>query len=717
MLPPPYIQPDPTPFLQLANVGSAGVQQGIYDIVLDPAFSSNHYYYVFYTAGSPNRDRVARFTANAALTGTVAGSELVLYQDPQDANAEHHGGALNFGNDGRLYFTTGEHFDAAAAQSLSNPRGKIHRINSDGTIPTDNPFYDGSGPNVDSIWALGLRNPYRAYYDAPTGRLFIGDVGGNDYNTAEEEVDLGQRGANYGWPNCEGTCPAPYTSPIYSYAHNGRDACITGGFVYHGSEFPAEYQGSYFFADYTQNWIRRLTLDANGNVTGVYNFEPLDGSVDGPYGDIVYLTEGPDGALYYVDLGYSDIGGTFGVSKIRRIRYEQSNQAPIATSSANPTAGPAPLTVSFTSTGSADPEGQPITYSWTFGDGASSTEANPTHTYTHAGQYSVRLAVSDGVNSSQAVPLTIKAGTPPVPQILAPTDGATFRAGDVITFSGTASDAEDGALPASAYTWNIDFLHEGHVHPGIPIAGVTGGTFTIPTTGHDFSGFTRFRVMLTVTDSDGLSTSTEVIIYPDKVNLNFDSTPSGLTLYLDGIAKTTPFVYDTVIGFNHTIEAHDQSTGGTSYTFASWSDGGASTHTIAVPPGGASLNATFTVTNLPPPPLAFIQVASATPQTNVSFAKCRLRKRSNGRKHQHRGGWMERRRIRRGVGDGQQGQSLQRSDGCRPRGGPEPGHLLRHQYRARRRRSERRYGHVYRRGTIRRRPGAGILRAGRDEPR
>ena len=334
-----HCRPDPTPFLQLTNVGSAGVQQGIYDIALDPDFANNHFYYVFYTLGTPNRDRLSRFTANATNTGTVAGSEFVLYQDPQDANAEHHGGAINFGNDGKLYFTTGEHFNAADAQSLNNPRGKVHRINKDGTIPTDDPFYDGAGPHWDSIWAYGLRNPYRAYYDAPTGRLFIGDVGGNDPATSKEEVDVGAAGANYGWPNSEGPCSAPCTSPIYSYPHAGRDAAITAGFVYHGTQFPSSYQGSFFFADYTQNWIRRLTLDANGNVTGVFNFEPADGSVDGPYGDIVYLTEGPDGALYYVDLGYSDVGGTFGVSKIRRIRYAQSNQAPVAIAVGQPAVG------------------------------------------------------------------------------------------------------------------------------------------------------------------------------------------------------------------------------------------------------------------------------------------------------------------------------------------------------------------------------------------
>jgi glucose/arabinose dehydrogenase/PKD repeat protein len=617
VLPPPYTTPDTTPFLQLTNVGSAGVQQGIYDIVLDPNFSTNRFYYIFYTLGSPNHDRLSRFTANSTLTGTVAGSELVLYEDPQDANAEHHGGALNFGNDGKLYFTTGEHFDAAVAQSLSSPRGKIHRINKDGTIPNDNPFFDGTGPNVDSIWALGLRNPYRASYDAPTGRLFIGDVGGNNNATAKEEVNLGAAGANYGWPNSEGPCSAPCTSPIYSYPHNGRDAAVTGGFVYRGSQFPSEYVGSYFFADYTQNWIRRLTFDANGNVSGVFNFEPIDGSVDGPYGDIVYLTEGPDGSLYYVDLGYSDISGTFGVSKIRRIRFSGANQAPVASSSATPTAGPAPLAVDFSSAGSSDPEGQPLTYSWTFGDGGTSTAGNPTHTYLQAGQYTARLSVSDGVNTTLSIPLTISVGNKPAATILSPQDGRTFQAGDVISFSGNATDTEDGTLPASAFTWNIDFLHETHVHPGVPVTGVKSGSFTIPTSGHDFSGNTRYRIALTVTDSDGLTTTQMVTIYPQKVNLTFNTVPSGLTLFLDGIAKVGGFVYDTLVGFTHTIEARDQGSGSTAYTFQSWSDGGASQHQIVAPSAPQTYTATFAEAPAPATP-AFVQVNSATPQSPQS---------------------------------------------------------------------------------------------------
>ena len=616
VIPSPYTTPTATPFLQISNIGSAGVQQGIYDFAFDPAFATNRYFYVFYTAGTPNRDRLSRFTANATLNGTVAGSELILYQDPLDANAEHHGGAIVFGNDGKLYFTTGEHFDAAEAQDLTNPRGKLHRINTDGTVPTDGPFFDGAGRNWDSIWAYGLRNPYRAFYDSPTGRLYIGDVGGNDYSTAKEEVNLAARGANYGWPDHEGPCSSPCTSPLYSWAHNGRDSAVTGGFVYHGTAFPSGYDGSYFFADYTQNWIKRLSVDASGNLAGVSNFEPADGSVDGPYGDIVYLTEGPDEALYYLDLGYSDISGSYGVSKVRRIKFVSGNQAPVVAAVADVTVGPAPLTVAFSSAGSSDPEGHALTYAWDFGDNVTSTDANPSHVYTQAGSFQARLTVSDGTNSATSVPIGIAVGRPPIPTITAPTDGAHFVANDVISFVGTGTDPEDGTLPASAFVWNVDFLHEGHVHPGTPVTGVKSGSFTIPTSGHDFSGNTRYRITLTVKDSTGLTSSTSVIVYPTKANLTFQTSPPGLTLYLDGIAKTTPFVYDTLVGFQHTVEARNQAAvNGVDYAFSSWSDGGAQTHIVTVPAAGASYTVTFAAA---PAPLAFVQVAAATPQAPQS---------------------------------------------------------------------------------------------------
>ena len=211
VVPPPYTQPDVTPLLTITNipnVSSSSDIEGLMNVAVDPNFATNHYFYVDYTAANPFRTRLSRFTANAAVNGTVAGSELILYQDTADAGIDHHAGAIMFGNDGKLYFTTGDEFSTpGTSQQLTSPRGKIHRINMDGTVPIDNPFFDGSGPNVDSIWALGLRNPFRGYYDAPTGRLFVGDVGGNVDSTATEHLDLGFPGANYAWPDCESTVP------------------------------------------------------------------------------------------------------------------------------------------------------------------------------------------------------------------------------------------------------------------------------------------------------------------------------------------------------------------------------------------------------------------------------------------------------------------------------------------------------------------------------
>ena len=211
----------------------------------------------------PNRDRLSRFTANASLTGTVAGSELVLYQDPQDANAEHHGGAINFGNDGKLYFTTGEHFDAAAAQALTQPARQD---------PPDQPGRHGPDrqPVLRRQRARTSTRSGRSGCATRSGPTTTRRPAGSSSATSAATTTRPPRRRSTSAraaPTTAGRtarAPArrPCTSPIYSYPHNGRDAAITGGFVYHGSQFPSRYQGSYFFADYTQNWIRRLTFDA-----------------------------------------------------------------------------------------------------------------------------------------------------------------------------------------------------------------------------------------------------------------------------------------------------------------------------------------------------------------------------------------------------------------------------------------------------------------------
>ena len=212
------------------------------------------------------------------------------------------------------------------------------------------------------------------------------------------------------------------TSPIYTYSHAGRDAAIMGGVVYRGSAYPASYQGNYFFADYAQNWIKRLTLNAAGTVvTGVFNFEPINGALDNAaVGDPVWLQQGPDGSIYYLDLSFDEQNGTTNAGTLRRMRYLGSgNQPPTVNASGTPLQGQPPLTVNFSSVGSSDPEGDPLTYSWNFGDGNTSPAANPSHTYAASGRYTVTLTVSDGTNSPFKT-LSVVVGTPPVGQIVTP---------------------------------------------------------------------------------------------------------------------------------------------------------------------------------------------------------------------------------------------------------------------------------------------------------
>lgn len=595
--------PEPSPFLQLD--GSALIdEQGLMDIIVDPDFTTNQWYYVLFTHASATQgsfSRVSRFTADG--DSTLPGSEVVLWQDDLPALIAHHGGALFFGPGGKLFVTLGEQFASQDAQRLDTYRGKVLRINPDGSIPSDNPFFDGPGPNHDEIWAYGLRHPYRASYDPVSGRIFIGDVGGNDPSTAWEEVNVGVAGANYGWPLCEGYCgTVGVTDPIFAYPHLGLGAAVMGGFVYRGGSLPGEYDGSYFFADYVQNWIKRLVFDSSGNLVSAVDFEPPNGTLDGPYGDPVKLVQGPDGSIYYVDIGF-DRFYTPNEAGIRRIRPLAGNLPPLAVASANPVSGAAPLTVAFSSAGSLDPEGLPLSYDWDFGDNTSSIVADPTHTYTVNGMYTARLRVSDGVSLTLSNALTISVGAPPTAQILVPTGGSLFQAGDVIPYSGSGLDGSGNPLPESAYSWLILFHHESHVHPaGGPFTGVTGGVLSIPTSGHDFTGATSYEVILTVTDGDGLTASASVTVYPDKVNLTFSTQPVGLSLDVDGLRKVTPFVLDALKGFSYTMNAPAQTLSGQPYDFVSWSDGGARSHGIVVPDLDSSWVATFA----PVPPVGLV---------------------------------------------------------------------------------------------------------------
>jgi glucose/arabinose dehydrogenase len=286
----------PTPFITL-SVDPAG-ERGLLGVAFDPNFATNHFLYLYYTVSTtPKHNRVSRFTANGDVV--LPGSETVLLElDNLSSATNHNGGAIHFGPDGKLYVAVGENATSSNAQTLSNMLGKVLRINKDGTIPTDNPFFNTATGNNRSIWALGLRNPFTFAFQPGTGRLFINDVGQN----AWEEINDGIAGSNYGWPNTEGVTNNPsFRSPLFAYGHGTSPTtgcAIAGGAFYNPAtvQFPVNFVGKYFFADLCSGWIRV--------------FDPASGTASGFASGIsqpVDLKVGADGSLYYLSIGSSSL--------------------------------------------------------------------------------------------------------------------------------------------------------------------------------------------------------------------------------------------------------------------------------------------------------------------------------------------------------------------------------------------------------------------------
>jgi glucose/arabinose dehydrogenase len=281
----------PQPFVTVPAL--TGGERGLIGIALDPAFATNGHVYVHYTTADGGvHNRVSRFTANGDVA--ASGSELVLLDLPSLSAAQrHNGGGLQFSADGMLYIAVGDDGVSANAPLITTPFGKILRINADGTIPTDNPFYFAASGINRAIWAKGLRNPYTFAISRATGRMLINDVGQETW----EEVNLGRRGADYGWPATEGETANPaYDSPLLAVRHSASptlfDANAFVGAAFYepaNPRFGAGYTGDYFFADYVLGWIYRMDV-ANGNA--VYAFaQPSHENITG-------LGVGPDGVLY-----------------------------------------------------------------------------------------------------------------------------------------------------------------------------------------------------------------------------------------------------------------------------------------------------------------------------------------------------------------------------------------------------------------------------------
>ena len=617
-------------------------ERGLLGVAVDPAFAGNGYVYLFYTHRKPGGDcgmaspitnltavnRVSRFT----MTGNSASlaSEVVLIDEMPSPAGNHNAGDLGFGKDGYLYVSIGDggcdwngggcggSNDAARDQHVLT--GKILRIavNPDGStaIPPTNPF---QGPDSDrcalagrtspgrkcqETFAWGLRNPFRFAFDpnAAGTRLFVNDVG----QGAREEIDLGQAGADYGWNCREGTrvnstsgacspTPPAMVDPIFDYdrgAIGGTSGCasITGGAFVPSGVWPAAYNGAYLFADYVCGWIFRLSA--------MPPFAAADFATNLGASSATSLAFGPSQstqALYYTTYG--------GGGQLRRISYAlPGNNPPTAVASGSPLTGGPPLTVTFSAAGSSDPDtGDTLTYFWNFGDGSPevvTASLTVQHTYVAAGSFTATLRARDD-HFSFSAPATVlvqPGNTPPVPQILTPDTGATFGVGQTLTLSGSASDAQDGPLPANRRSWSVLLHHAGHVHPFLgPVSG-DGISFTAPAP-EDLTAAANsyLEVQLTATDFSGASATVTRDVHPRKVDVTFATEPPGLVVDVQGSTLTGPQTVTSWVAYVLDVTAPSfQASGSQTWIFSAWADGGGgSSRSIVTPPSATTYTARY----------------------------------------------------------------------------------------------------------------------------
>ncbi|MGW6360413.1 ThuA domain-containing protein [Streptomyces sp. NPDC055092] len=450
---------------------------------------------------------------------------------------------------------------ARTAGNTNDLRGKILRIKPTDaggyTIPKGNLFAKGTAKTRPEIYAMGFRNPFRFNVDPKNGAVHVSDYGpdrgGPTTDRGPEglvEYNVIKKPGNYGWPFCHGNNQpyAPYNpdtkeagakfdcdkpvnpspnntglkdlppvqQPVIWYGYGkskefpemgeGGSAPMSGP-VYHydaqnpsKTKFPAYFEGASFFYEWARDQVKEIRFDQDGKLLKINDFlktakfaKPMD------------MTFGPDGSLYVLEWG-SQFGGGNNDSGLYRIDYAQGQRVPIAEAKASVTNGPTPLEVSFSSEGSKDPDGDPLTYAWDFdGDGTyDSTEASPSHTYTAKGDFNAQLKVTDSTGKSGYANIPVTAGnTAPKVKIEFPVDGKLIDFGDKIPYKVTVTDPEDGTVDCSKVTVNPALGHDDHEHPTTDIPGCEGTVDTGDLGGHPEGADLTYVLNAKYTDKGG----------------------------------------------------------------------------------------------------------------------------------------------------------------------------------------------------------------------
>ncbi|ADB40856.1 PKD domain containing protein [Spirosoma linguale DSM 74] len=516
------------------------------------------------------------------------------------------------------------------------------------------------------VWTLGVRNPYRICIqpntgstnpdDGSPGTLLIGDVGWFKW---EDFHVIDKAGLNCGWPVYEGLLPTylyygtnvhnldepgqptfeslcvqpssfidnpdptlrrfTHSRPAMDYSHsanitrvpafNGTTAivrelgtvgapagtqflghCAIGGAYYTGTQFPAMYQNTLFFTDYVEGWIKSIVLHDEGDhhIHEIKDFASLGFDTN-----ILDLKVNPrDGSLYYVRLD--------GV--VSRISYG-GNQPPVANATASANYGLSPLVIQFTGSNSVDPEGQALSYLWKFGDGTTSTSANPVKTFTAVStqMYTVTLVVTDNeqLTSSQEVIISVN-NTPPAVEIVTPASGTLYRMDQATTYTLQAA-VTDTDTAGMQYAWQVTLRHNSHTHPE-PILYERTPTVTITPAGCNPNETFYYVIIINATDNGGLTATQSLTLNPDCSSANVAVTNLQTTSKLNSVLVSwiNPNVtFDEVMVVAKEATGFRGSPSGTSYTAkASFTSDGTAFEAGKVVYRGQSNS--VTVTNLDP---------------------------------------------------------------------------------------------------------------------
>ncbi len=402
--------------------------------------------------------------------------------------------------------------DAGGENANRGPRGydELNQIREAGNMGwpyciADNKAY--------SNWDFGTLTHSGFFNCSGTGGVDDGPLNDSAWNTGKANTPP-TTGALLWWPyQPHANAPGfPWdTAPVAIPEGPGRTAIA--GPTYHFDEqsssatkFPQWYDDKVFFADWSRDWIATVELDAAGKPAEIQEFMP---NTDFRHPHDIEM--GADGSLYVLEWGRDFNYAGSGVnpdSGLYRIDYAKGARTPVARATADKNSGPTPLTVTFSSEGSEDADGDDLTYAWDFGDGQTATGPNATHTFTQAGTYNVRLTATDTTGRAGTSTVVIEAGnTRPVVELTTPVQGGVFGWGDQIPYTVTVTDPEDGDIDCNRVTVNAGVFHDeggnAHVHPGLDKTGCSGTIAAPADSGHDKSSNIALVLIANYTDEGG----------------------------------------------------------------------------------------------------------------------------------------------------------------------------------------------------------------------